>query len=158
MEKKNKMEKKLSTNEWMKTILDNQKKLKWTTTPLNQELFKPYHSKDSAIKVIDGSRNPTTRQLFERISQRDDNVILLLQLLPINSNMFFKINYNEYVSDGRFKFHDMVLTSKYGETLMNKYLITSTEKLHEYLQYHMGAQETEQKQQQAAPADAEDAE
>lgn len=138
MEKKNKMEKKLSTNEWMKTILDNQKKLKWTTTPLNQELFKPYHSKDSEIKVIDGSRNPTTRQLFERISQRDDNVILLLQLLPINSNMFLKINYNEYVSDGRFKFHDMILTSKYGETLMNKHLITSTEKFHEYLQYHMG--------------------
>ena len=152
----NQMENKLSADEWMKTILDNKKELKWTTTPLDKELLKPYHSKTSAIKVIDGSRNPTTRQLFERIRQRDDNVILLLQLLPINSNMFFKINYNEYVSDGRLKFHDMVLTSKYGETLMNKHLITSTEKFQEYLQYHMGAQETEQKQ--VAPTDAEDAE
>ena len=88
----NQMENKLSANEWMKTILDNNKKLKWTTTPLDKELLKPFHSKTSAIKVIDGSRNPTTRQLFERIRQRDDNVILLLQLLPINTNMFFKIN------------------------------------------------------------------
>ena len=89
----NQMENKLSADEWMKTILDNKKKLKWTTTPLDKELLKPYHSKTSAIKVIDGSLNPNASQLFERIRQRDDNVILLLQLLPINSNKFFKINY-----------------------------------------------------------------
>ena len=131
------MENKLSTNEWMKTILDNQKKLKWTTTPLNQELFNPYHSTTSAIKVIDGSSNLSTNLLFERVRRRNDTVIILLQLLPTNSNMFFKINWNEYVNDGRLKFHDLILTSKYGETLMNKSLVTSPEKFQSYLEYHM---------------------
>jgi hypothetical protein len=131
------MENKLSANEWMKTILDNQKKLKWTTTPLDQELLKLYHSKTSDIKVLDGSSNPSTKLLFERVRQRDDTVIILLQLLPTNSNMFFKINWNEYVNDGRLKFHDLILTSKYGETLMNKSLVTSPEKFQSYLEYHM---------------------
>ena len=92
------MENQLSANEWMKSMLFNKEELRWSIIPLDKELLKPYHSKDSEIKVIDASQNHRTKQLFDRISQRDDNVILLLQLLPINSNMFFKINYNEYVT------------------------------------------------------------
>lgn len=136
------MEKKMSADEWIKTIRDNKTKLKWSAIPLDKKLFKPYQSKNSVVKVIDGSRNRIMKQLCERIKQRDDNVIILVQLLPINSNMFLNINYHEYVSDGRLKFYDLILSSKYGETLMNKHMITSTKKFHEYLEYHTRGQET----------------
>ena len=56
----------------MDVLLFNKEELRWSIIPLDKELLKPYHSKDSEIKVIDASQNHRTKQLFDRISQRDD--------------------------------------------------------------------------------------
>lgn len=140
---------KVPFHEWYQAIMMGKEPLGWTTTPIDKNVYAPYCRQNGVpVKVLAPSSatiDSSTIELIDRVASQN-NVIVLLQMLPSNQETFFRMNYELYAADSRaghiIKFSDILLFRGGEDVKCCKHHIDTPEKFQKFIEKNFFSSDT----------------